>query len=165
MFLLDLLENLKIDQTVPLKSCASLYSKDPLTVVIKPFDPANFKKVEKHLQLFIQPTTSAASSGVHSNPLNMSLQSKPDVNELLFILPKWTAQSRDHVTKLGIQATEEYRKKLRITRQAAIEELKSWIVQKDHLFKAEELVQKTFEKYSKKIGDYLDLKTKEMHQV
>jgi ribosome recycling factor len=166
-----LIEHLKIDQ-VPLKQCATIFVKDPLQLIIKPFDPNHFKKIEKQLHLFLSGASAGSTTPSHThsvqgstNPLNLTLQSRPENNELSIIMPKWTTQSRDHVAKMATLEAEEFRKKLRIMRQAALEELKSWIVQKDHLFKAQELVQSSFEKFSKKIGDYLELKKKDIHKV
>lgn len=159
LFYVGFLDNVRVTDTrqgsnfkdTVLPELANVHQKNAMTLVVKPFDPVDFKKIQKSLHAFLSSNHLTSLLG-----LNLTSTVEDSASVLWLSLPKRSLQVKEQLLRLVASNAEDSRKQMRSLRQTAFTELKLWILKKDDVFRAEGVLQKSFDKYSKKIGDFSD---------
>ncbi len=138
-------------QMVPLSQVGTLATPDARSITIKPWDKSMFRPIEK---------------AIIDSPVGIMPENNGEVIRLG--IPPLTEERRRELSKQCSKEAENAKVSVRNARRDAIDKLKKSIktgtpedVEKD----AEESVQKTHDKYIKKIDAMLDVKNKEIMTV
>ena len=149
-----ILDEIRVDSygsKVPLSNVASLTTPDARSIAIKPWEKSMLKVIEKAI-------------------IDSSVGIMPENNgEIIRLgIPALTEERRKELGKQCSKEAETAKVSIRNARRDAIEKLKKSIktgtpedMEKDY----EDKVQKTHDKYIKKIDDMLDAKNKEIMTV
>ncbi|KAI8055157.1 P-loop containing nucleoside triphosphate hydrolase protein [Syncephalis plumigaleata] len=118
----------------PLSQLAQVSVRDPLTLVVAPYDPEMITAVDKAIR----------SAGLNLNPMID--------NKLIRVpIPKMTKEIRDGVAKQASQIAEQTRSHVRAVRQDALRHLKKLALSKDDTRKMEKQVQTLTDQFVQQI--------------
>ncbi len=134
---LSLLEDIKVayyGQPTPLNQVATISAPDSRTITIQPWDASSIGEIEKAIQ----------KSDLGVNPMS-------DGKMIRLVFPRLTEERRKELTKVGGKMLETTKVAMRNVRRDANEKLKKMekdkALSKDDVFKLQEEVQKTTDKY------------------
>ncbi|TAK13869.1 MAG: ribosome recycling factor [Anaerolineae bacterium] len=136
----------------PLIQLASISIPEPRQILIKPFDPASVKDIEKAI----------LTSELGLNPTN-------DGKQIRLNLPALTEDRRHELVKVVHHRLEEARISVRNARRDVIKDLREFeqekLISEDDLKRAEDDTQKTTDEYVEKINAIGAHKEKEVLEV
>jgi ribosome recycling factor len=149
-----ILDAIRVDSygsMVPLSNVASLATPDARSITIKPWDKSMFRVIEKAI-------------------IDSSVGIMPENNgEVIRLgIPALTEERRRDLTKQCSKEAETAKISVRNARRECIDKLKKSVkngVPEDVEKDAEEKVQKTHDKYIKRLDEMLDAKNKEIMTV
>jgi ribosome recycling factor len=152
-----LIEHMKIEvasygSTMELRELATISVPDPMTLLVKPFDPSTLKDIERGIQ--------ASDFGV--TPLN-------DGKAIRLPLPPLSGERREKLVQQVKKMAEAQKVAVRNARRdanKAIEQLeKDKAISEDDAENAKDRVQKLIKKHEDEIDQVVTAKTKEIEEV
>lgn len=136
----------------PLQQLATFSVPEPRQILIKPFDPASIKDIEKAIQV----------SDLGLTPSN-------DGKAIRLNLPPLTAERRQELVRLVGARVEESRVAVRNIRRDTIKDLREFeeekLISEDDLKRAEEDIQKLTDEYIEKLNEVGEEKEEEILEV
>lgn len=136
----------------PINQLSSIQVTEARTLVIQPYDASSLRSIEKAIQM----------SDVGINPQN-------DGKVLRLIFPPLTEDKRKEIAKDIARIAEDSKVQIRNVRRDTIEKLKkmkkSGELTEDDLDEGEKQVQKSTDKFIKKIDELTDKKKKEIMEI
>ena len=136
----------------PLQQLATFSVPEPRQILIKPFDPASIKDIEKAIQV----------SDLGLTPSN-------DGKAIRLNLPPLTAERRQELVRMVGARVEESRVAIRNIRRDTIKDLREFeeekLISEDELKRAEEDIQKLTDEYIEKLNEVGEEKEKEILEV
>lgn len=136
----------------PINQLSSIQVTEARTLVIQPYDASSLKSIEKAIQM----------SEVGINPQN-------DGKVLRLIFPPLTEDKRKEIAKDIAHIAEDSKVQIRNVRRDTIEKLKKMKkngeLTEDDLDEGEKKVQKSTDKFIKKIDELTDAKKKEIMEI
>lgn len=150
-----LIERLQVDyygSPTPLIQLASIGVPEPRTLLIRPFDPASLKTIERAI----------LSSDLGLTPNN-------DGKGIRLILPALTQERREELVKVVKNRVEEARVASRNVRRDSIKDLREFenekMISEDDLKRGEDELQKITDRIVTEIGEIGDRKEEEILEV
>ncbi len=150
-----LVEHIKVDyygSPTDLRQLASISAPEPDMIVIKPFDPASTKEIEKAIQTSELGITPATAGKVIRLPI-----------------PSLSGERRQHLVaqlkKMAEQARVTIRNIRRDANKTADKEENENLLTEDDVTQCKEEVQKLTDEYGKKIDKILEEKNKEVMET
>jgi ribosome recycling factor len=150
-----LVEKLSVEyygQPTPLIQLASISVPEPRSLLIKPFDPASLKEIERAVQ----------SSDLGLTPGN-------DGKVIRLNMPPLTEERRHELVRVVGNRLEEARVSVRNVRRDGIKDMREFeqekIVSEDDLKRGEDEAQKMTDQYIQEINDIGERKEKEIMEV
>ena len=136
----------------PLKQLAGISVPEPRLIAIQPWDPSSVPDIEKAI----------LKSQLGVNPVN-------DGKIIKVPIPSLTKERCEELKKVLHKIAEQGRVSIRTVRRDGIDSIKkmedSKEISEDDRFKGQEQVQKSTEKYTKKIEELLEEKEKELGSI
>ena len=136
----------------PINQLSSIQVTEARTLVIQPYDASSLKSIEKAIQM----------SDVGINPQN-------DGKVLRLIFPPLTEDKRKEIAKDIAHIAEDSKVQIRNVRRDTIEKLKKMKkngeLTEDDLEEGEKKVQKSTDKFIKKIDELTEAKKKEIMEI
>ena len=136
----------------PLNQVAAVSTPDPRTLAVQPWDASILRQIEKAIQ----------TSDLGINPQN-------DGKVIRLTFPPLTEERRKELIKQVSKIGEESKVAIRNVRREAIDKLKSAqkksVMTEDELHEAEDMRQKTTDKFVKEIDGIVAKKSKELSEV
>ena len=136
----------------PINQLSSIQVTEARTLVIQPYDASSLRSIEKAIQM----------SDVGINPQN-------DGKVLRLIFPPLTEDKRKEIAKDIAHIAEDCKVQIRNVRRDTIEKLKkmkkSGELTEDDLDEGEKKIQKSTDKFIKKIDELTAAKTKEIMEI
>ena len=136
----------------PINQLSSIQVTEARTLVIQPYDASSLKSIEKAIQM----------SDVGINPQN-------DGKVLRLIFPPLTEDKRKEIAKDIARIAEDSKVQIRNVRRDTIEKLKKMKkngeLTEDDLEEGEKKVQKSTDKFIKKIDELTEKKKKEIMEI
>ena len=138
--------------TTPINQLSSIQVTEARTLVIQPYDASSLRSIEKAIQM----------SDVGINPQN-------DGKVLRLIFPPLTEDKRKEIAKDIAHIAEDCKVQIRNVRRDTIEKLKkmkkSGELTEDDLDEGEKKIQKSTDKFIKKIDELTAAKKKEIMEI
>jgi len=151
----SMVENIKVPAyggKMTLKSVASISIPDTSTIVIEPWDHSLTKEIEKAI-----------------GNSTLGIMPAVDGNILKIRIPKLTGERRDELVKLAKEMAEKAKIRIRQVRREINTEIKkdqdAGKITEDEASKSLANIQKTTDRYIKKINYLLDAKEKEIRTI
>ena len=136
----------------PLKQLAGISVPEPRLIAIQPWDPSSVPDIEKAI----------LKSQLGVNPVN-------DGKIIKVPIPSLTKERCEELKKVLHKIAEQGRVSIRTVRRDGIDSIKkmedSKEISEDDRFKGQDQVQKSTEKYTKKIEELLEGKEKELGSI
>lgn len=136
----------------PINQLANISSPEPRVLLIQPYDKNSIKNIEKAI----------LQSDLGLNPSN-------DGTAIRLIIPELTEETRKQIVKKVKKTGEEAKVAIRGVRREANDKIKNLKkenkITEDEAIDAEESVQKTTDKYIKKIDEIILAKEKEVMSI
>ncbi|KYH29893.1 MULTISPECIES: ribosome recycling factor [Clostridium] len=136
----------------PINQLANISSPEPRVLMIQPWDKNSIKSIEKAI----------LQSDLGLNPSN-------DGSVIRLIIPELTEETRKQIVKKVKKAGEDAKIAIRSIRREANDKIKNLKkenqITEDEAIDAEDSIQKTTDKYVKKIDDIVNLKEKEVMAI
>jgi len=150
---ISLLEDIRVSyygQPTPLNQVATVSAADSRTITVQPWDTASIGEIEKAIQ----------KSDLGVNPMS-------DGKIVRLVFPRLTEERRRELTKLGGKMLETTKIAMRNVRRETNEKLKKMekTLSKDDVFKLQEEVQKTTDRYIAMIEGIYTQKEKEILEI
>jgi len=152
---ISLLEDIRVSyygQPTPLNQVATVSAADSRTITVQPWDTASIGEIEKAIQ----------KSDLGVNPMS-------DGKIVRLVFPRLTEERRKELTKLGGKMLETTKIAMRNVRRETNEKLKKMekekTLSKDDVFKLQEEVQKTTDRYIAMIEGIYVQKEKEILEI
>lgn len=150
-----LVEKLSVEyygQPTPLIQLASISIPEPRSLMIRPFDAASLKDIERAIQVS-----------------DLGLTPNNDGKAIRLNLPILTEDRRKELVKVVGGRLEEVRVSVRNTRRDSIKDMREYeqekMISEDDLKRGEESAQKLTDEYIEKINQIGDKKEKEVMEV
>lgn len=148
----NMLNKVKVDyygSPTPLNQIAGISVVEGRTLVIKPYDPSSLKEIEKAC-----------------NQADLGIAPQNDGSVVRLTVPQLTGETRKEMTKKVSKLAEEAKVQIRnIRRDAMTAVKKDETMDEDTQKDAEKEVQKLTDRYTKKIDEMADAKSKEILKV
>lgn len=136
----------------PINQLSNISSPEPRVLMIQPWDKNSIKSIEKAI----------LQSDLGLNPSN-------DGSVIRLIIPELTEETRKQIVKKVKKAGEDAKIAIRSIRREANDKIKNLKkenqITEDEAIDAEDSIQKTTDKYVKKIDDIVNMKEKEVMSV
>jgi len=150
-----LVDHIKVDyygSATDLRQLATISTPEATLIIIKPFDPASLKQIER--------AVNASSLGITPNN---------DGKVIRLSVPPLSGERRGQIVGQLKKMAEAARIAVRSTRREANKELekqqKASELTEDEARKGKDDVQELTDRYEKKVDEILDAKTKEIQEV
>ncbi|MEA3350131.1 MAG: ribosome recycling factor [Chloroflexota bacterium] len=138
--------------STPLQQLASIGVPEPRTLLIRPFDPATMKEIERAI----------LASDLGLTPNN-------DGKNIRLHLPTLTEERREDLVRVVGHRLEEARIAIRNVRRDSIKELREFenedLISEDELNRGEDDIQKIIDTYIEEIDNIGERKVKEIREI
>ena len=152
---ISLLEDIRVSyygQPTPLNQVATISAADSRTITVQPWDTSSIGEIEKSIQ----------KSDLGVNPMS-------DGKIVRLVFPRLTEERRKELTKLGGKMLETTKIAMRNIQRDTNEKLKKMekdkVLSKDDVFKLQEEVQKTTDRYITMVDSIYAQKEKEILEI
>jgi ribosome recycling factor len=140
------------DQQIELRQLATISTPEPMLILIRPFDKAAVKAIERSIQ----------QSNIGINP-------NVDGDNIRLNMPPLTRERRQELVKFLHKRVEEARVTIRNIRRGANDDLKDFekegLISEDELEKGQQEVQKLTDQYIEQIEEMSKRKEQDITQV
>lgn len=150
-----LVDRLKVDyygQETELRQLANISTPEPMTIMIRPFDPGAVKMIESAIQ----------NANVGANP-------NTDSGIIRLNMPALTRERRQELTKVLGKRTEEARVAIRNIRRSANDDIKEFEkereISEDDAKRGQEKVQELTDDFIKRIDELSKAKEKDIMEI
>ncbi|MBN2501036.1 MAG: ribosome recycling factor [Anaerolineales bacterium] len=150
-----LVEKLQVEYygtPTPLNQLASISVPEPRTLLIRPFDPASLKNIEKAIQVS-----------------DLGLTPNNDGKTIRLNLPVLTEERRRDLVKVVNNRVEEARVAVRNVRRDSIKDMREFeeekLISEDDLKRGEDKIQELTDDFNQQIGEVGERKEKEVMEV
>jgi ribosome recycling factor len=150
-----LVDRLRVDyygQMTEMRQLANISTPEPMTIMIRPFDPAAVQAIEKAIR--------EANVGVEPNT---------DSSIVRLNMPALTKERRQELVKFLNKRTEDARVSIRNIRRSANDDIKDFEKEKeiseDEAHEGQEKIQQLTDDYIKRIDDAAKAKEKDILEV